>query len=392
MLGKDFRFDKKNPCSEGVMDAVRGYFQMEAPDPDAPDVVKLIHWGAGYYVNIPATKDPSGDPLGRKVHAQTLEQLSYVLWAWPKLKKWLPQELYDRCLELCLKQWEPAGAFEIPRLWSMDTYQANVGGKKKNPMGGKLHPYKGRHAPGHSIVPNLLMYEVAKRDDLKNPKQYLKAAIAQSKWIIKNIDWNDPRTTKGHRMSEHRTITNLVWMLQKYPEAAPNGLKAKIAEWVDVAISRADNMWDFRRYDLDKNWTIPKLNDVGNSIALPAILLSASWIVDEHAKDQRLRELSAASIDHVFGRNPRLAAAPSQPDKGFTGIERGWPRSHQHNVCARLETVRSSISALPGSEMYPFQPEGRYRHAEGWVNYGANWCLTLAYLKFDQHATTPDIN
>jgi hypothetical protein len=29
-------------------------------------------------------------------------------------------------------------------------------------MGGLLHPYKGRHAPGHSIVPNLLMHEVAK--------------------------------------------------------------------------------------------------------------------------------------------------------------------------------------------------------------------------------------
>lgn len=37
-------------------------------------------------------------------------------------------------------------------------------------MGGLLHPYKGLHAPGHSIVPNLLMHEVAKRDGLAAPK------------------------------------------------------------------------------------------------------------------------------------------------------------------------------------------------------------------------------
>jgi hypothetical protein len=40
--------------------------------------------------------------------------------------------------------------------------------------------------------------------------------------------------------------------------------------------------------------------------------------------------------------------------------------------------------------MYPFNPEGAYRHAEGWVNYGASWCISLAYLKFDAaFKTTP---
>ena len=71
-------------------------------------------------------------------------------------------------------------------------------------------------------------------------------------------------------------------------------------------------------------------------------------------------------------------------------MERGWPKQHTLNVCARLELCRGSISALPGSEMYPFNPEGNYRHAEGWVNYGASWCVSLAYLKFDAAAkTTP---
>lgn len=156
-----------------------------------------------------------------------------------------------------------------------------------------------------------------------------------------------------------------------------------------MALSRSDNLWDFRRYDLQDHWTIPKVNDVGNSLALPACLLSASWVVDP-GKRKRIEEIAYASIDHVWGRNPRLAAAPCDPKTGFPEVERGWPKSHAHNVCARLELCRGSISSLPGSEMYPFNPEGAYRHAEGWVNYGAAWCVSLAYLKLDRVAkTTP---
>jgi hypothetical protein len=39
--------------------------------------------------------------------------------------------------------------------------------------------------------------------------------------------------------------------------------------------------------------------------------------------------------------------------------------------------------------MFPFNPEGAFRHAEGWVNYGASWCVSLAYLQFDTTGTTP---
>jgi hypothetical protein len=74
---------------------------------------------------------------------------------------------------------------------------------------------------------------------------------------------------------------------------------------------------------------------------------------------------------------------------GFPEIERGWPIGHKLNVCARLETCRGSLSSGPGSEMFPFNPQGPYRHAEGWVNYGASWCISLAYLQFDRSQTTP---
>jgi hypothetical protein len=386
----NFKFDAKNPCSEGVMDAVHNYYKLEPPKANAPDVVKLIHWGAGYYLVNPATHDPSRDPDGRLIHSQTIEQVSYVVWAWPVLKQWLPQSFYDKCYALCLENWD--SSLEIDPWWNPETYisdrvMTTQGNSKKIVR----HPYKGRHAPGHSIVPNLMMYEVAKREGRADADQYLNAAVRQADWIIKNLDWNDPRTTKGHRMSEHRTIPNLVWLLQRYPDKAPKGLKEKITEWATIAVSRSDNLWDFRRYDLDTLWTIPSMNEVGNSLSLPAIATAASWVVDDPQLKHRLEELATASVDHVFGRNPQLAAAPHKPEMGFPEIEHGWPKGFRDNVCARLEKCRGSISSLPGTEMYPFNPEGTFRHPEGWVNYGASWCISLAYFKFDEDAATPSI-
>ncbi len=380
----DFKFDDKDPGAKGFMTAVRAYYDLEPPAEDAPDVVKLIHWGAGFYLVNPATKDPSKDPDPRQIHSQTVEQVAYVVWAWPELQKWLPRSFYEKCRDFCVQNWAPS--LEVGKWWEPSTYLTVEQITGDNPMGGLLHPYKGRHAPGHSIIPNLLMHEIAKRDGLADPNLYLIAAVKQAEWIVKNLDWNDPRTTKGHRMSEHRTIPSLVWLLQNYPNQAPLGLKEKITAWAEVAAKRSANMWDIRHFDDGDHWTVPKLNDVGNWAATPGIALAASWVVDDPALKSRMREIAVSHADAVFGRNPRLAAAPNKPETGFTGIERGWPKSYKDNVCARLERCRGSISSAPGSEMFPFNPEGAYRHAEGWVNYGAAWCLSLAYFEFDRHA------
>jgi hypothetical protein len=385
----DFAFTDKDPGGKGFMNSVRSYYDLEPTAANAPDVVKLIHWGAGFYLVNPLTHDPSKDPDKWKVHPQTVEQVAYVVWAWPALKKWLPESFYQRCRDFCFGYWKPS--LSVSSWWDPKTYLTPGDLTEGNPMGGLLHPYKGRHAPGHSIVPNLLMHEVAKREGRDDAALYLQAATEQAEWCVQNLDWNDPRTTKGHRMSEHRTIPNLVWLLQKYPESAPAGLKDKINAWVDVALSRSDNLWDYRRYDMQEHWSIPKLNDVGNLLSFPAIATAAGWVVEDPAKKARLEQLSTAAIDHVFGRNPRLAAAPAKPQMGFPEVERGWPKHYKENTCARLELCRGSLSSAPGTEMFPFHPEGPYRHEEGWVNYGASWCISLAYLMFDAKIqTTPN--
>ena len=410
VTARDFVYIR-DAAGPGVMDAVRGYYGLEAPNPNAPDVVKLIHWGAGYILMKPNGRDPSAsfDNDNSMIEPQTVEQIAYVLWAWPKLKQWLPQSFYDRCLEFCLKFWNmeggPRGHFtqggsgnkkgasplDISPWWNPETYMTTESFNKSIHNPGHMHPFKGRHAPGHSIVPNLLMYEVVLRERLDGAEVYLDAAVKQADWIIQNLDWNDPRTTKGHRLTEHRTIPNLVWLLQKYPHQAPDGLKDKITEWAEVAVSRSHNLWDFRKYS-EEMWTIPGMNEVGNSLGLPAIALSASWVVQDRKLKGELERIAFASVDHLFGRNPMLHASTPHPKQGFPEIERGWPKLYKLDTCARLETVRGNIATLPGSEMYPFQPGKRFRHLEGWCNYGATWCISLAYLSYDSMGTTPDIN
>ena len=98
----------------------------------------------------------------------------------------------------------------VPELWQPKTYLSVAALAGDNPTDGFLHPYKGRHAPGHSIEPNLLMHAVALREQRPDAPDYLAAAQTQARWIVEQLDWNDPRTTKGHRMSEHKTITGLV--------------------------------------------------------------------------------------------------------------------------------------------------------------------------------------
>ena len=384
VLSTEFKFDAKNPHPEGVMDAVKRYYtEIEPPRPGAPDVVQLIHWGLGYYLCNPETRDPSGDPLPKQLHPQTLEQFVYLLQAWPELKAWLPESFYQRCRDFTFANWEKVGLLKISPMWDAKTYLKVAELSGPNPTGGFLHPYKGRHAPGHSIQPNLMLYEVAKREGRTDARKYLEAAVVQAQWIIEQLDWNDPRTTKGHRMSEFKTITGLVWLLQKYPKESPAGLQAKIEEWARVAISRSDNLWDFRRFDLEENWTIPKLNEPGNLASFVAEALAASWVVKDPATKLRLQELACSHLDNLLGRNPKLAAAPEYPWQGWPLLERGWPKAFPDNTCARLETTRGSLSASPGSEMYPFNPNGAYRHAEGWVNFNASWNVALAYLKWD---------
>lgn len=359
------------PGDRDALRSTRKYFtELDGPvGQTVPDIIQLIHWGIGYYLVNPATADPSGDPLGYRIHPQTIEQLAFFLYAYPSMKEFLTPAFYEKVHATAFEQWEKTGLFEPFRV---------------------VGTLKGRECPGHSILPNLLMYEVARRENRPDADRFMKAAYAQTKWVLDSVDFNNPRTTKGQRMSEHKLMTGLVYFYQQYPQKAPKMLKNKINQWVDVVLSRSDNMWDFRRYD-DSLWTIPRhgdglatthagWNEPGNLAGFPACALAAASVVTDVRKRKRLEELAWAAQDNLFGRNPLNVSSPAHPNLGFTGLERGWPKHFKDDVCARLELVRGGLSSSVPTEMYPYQPSEDFRHPEGWTAFNASWNVGLAYM------------
>ncbi|WAC19601.1 discoidin domain-containing protein [Luteolibacter sp. SL250] len=391
---------KELTASAGFLPAIRRYYQnYDAPRSNAPDLVKILHFGMGVTLERPATKDWSGDERPEQIHSQTVEWAAWILYAWPVLREWLPQSFYDKVRDFAFAEWgkssgmgtttradDDPSSLEIDPLWHASTY----GTVDKS-------PFKGRHAPAHSIWPNLLMYQVALREGRPDAPIYLQAAKTQTQWLIDNLDWNDPRTTKGHRMSENKTMPGLVYFLRTYPTEAPSGLAAKIEQWADIMIARSANGYDFRRYDTT-DWSIPaasqKWNEPGNLAGFPACALAAaSTLGHAPAKQQRLRQISWAAIDCLFGRNPLRAASPGRPvtladgkPGGFPDVERGWPQLYTGQA-AYLESARGALCSGPGSEHFPNNPDAALRHPEPWTNFNAAWNLSLAYMAADLDGT-----
>ena len=377
----EIKYVPQNWAGPEVMRWCEMYFDnVEAPAKDAPDVIKLIHWAVGYYLAYYMEDEEKFGKLGG-----AMEQISYFLWAYPTMKEWIPESVYTEAKTAVFKYWEKAGRLGILWTWNAKHYPPITISDQK-----KLPPLAYDNAPGHTIIPNLLMYEVAKRDGIKDPEKYLNAAIAQAEFVINKVDFNNPLTTKAHRYSEHRTITALVWLLEAYPQKAPKGLKEKIQQWSDIMISRSDNMWDYRMLSPKDNiWTMLIMNDVGNLLCFPASAISANWVQTDAGKRARMEQISYAQIDAVFGRNPRMCAGVGEPNNGWKDVARGWPVAYKNDICARLELCRGSISTSCGSESYPFNPNGEYRHVEGWVMYGAVWLNSLAYMSFDKSGIKP---
>ncbi|WP_298239002.1 cellulase N-terminal Ig-like domain-containing protein [uncultured Algibacter sp.] len=360
ITSKDFKHIKDYKDDDPMFEA-KGYYT-DLPRlkcNNTPDLIQSIRFGVGWNLMNPYSADPSGDPLGKQLHPQTIEQFAYFLYGYPAYKKYIGKEFYNQVLDSTVKWWGKSGLFKVIT-------------KIGNP--------KGRHAPGHSIMPNLLMYEVAKRENLANAETYLKAAQDQTQWMLDNVDWNNPKFTKGQRMSEHKTIQGLAHFQYYYPELAPKGLQQKLVDWAEKAVSLSHNMWDFRKFD-EENYTLPGYNEAGNIIAFPACGLSVALTLEDGELKDRLVELAYAHYDNFMGRNPQNASSINHPDLGFEGVDVAWPfPDKRKDICARLEITRGSLSSLPGSEMYPFNPKGSPRHGEGWTAYNAGWNLTIAYL------------
>jgi len=338
---------------------------------DAPDLVKLIHWGADVIVSQGLT------------HELLKSQLAYFLYAWPWLKEYCPAQNYEAVRDFTFAHWNDAAC---DRRYPYDESTNHDLLELKTRIGST----KGCLPPGFSVEPNLLLYEVAKREGRSDAEKYFQAANRQAEWMIAHLDWNDPLVTKGQRMSEFVTMTGLAHLLAEYPDRAPAGLAEKINAWAEVVIRRSDNLWDFRKLNDGDGWTPmgekPQMwNEPGNVVGLPAALLAAKPFLTNSAMQMRIEQLVWSHFDNMFGRNPAGRHFSFDAPREIEGVEHGWFTYLQGGI-GRLANARFVFDGSPKNAAYPYHPEnGNTGWTEGWIQFNTPFNVSLAYLA---HAET----
>ncbi|SDT49439.1 glycoside hydrolase family 2 TIM barrel-domain containing protein [Jiangella sp. DSM 45060] len=355
-------------------DAVYEGLPVELPA-TTPEIVRLIHWAVEVYLDAEVD------------HTLLKEQLAAFLAAYPYLEEYIPRSVYERVRDYLFPIWGQ----ESKQRYAWHDYTPHTADLFQTYT--QIGTGKGEFPVGHSVLPNLHMYEVAVREGRDDAGAYLTAARDQAAWIIENVDPADPAVTKGQRQGEYHLITGLARFLAGHPEQAPAGAAAFVANWARTAVERSDNLWDFRRYS-DERWTIPSFtgggaedpNETGNVAGFPAAALAAAQVLGDDPLAGRLREIATAHVDNIFGRNPtgRHASFRGATDEwGFEGVDLGWYSEYQGGA-GRLQGARGVLDGSPKNAHYPFHPEaGNLGHSEGWVTFNTAWNEALAWRAAD---------
>ncbi|MCI4061335.1 hypothetical protein MRQ36_01600 [Micromonospora sp. R77] len=339
---------------------------------DTPEIIRLIHWAVESYLDAGVN------------HTLFKEQLAAFLYAYPYLSDHIPRSVYERARDYLFPLWGQDAKDRFA--WHDYTpHTANL-----FQVYTQVGTGKGEFPPGHSVWPNLMMYEVAKREGRADADRYLTAARDQAAWLVGNLDVAAPQTTKGQRQGEYHLITGLARFALTYPDQAPAGIRPFVQKWADVAIARSDNMWDFRRYS-DSRWTIPSFtggaaadpNETGNVAGFASPALAAATLLGTGPTRDRLRQIATAHVDNLFGRNPtgRHASYRAATGQwGFEGVELGWYSELQGGY-GKLQGVRGVLDGSPKNEHYPYNPQlGNIGWTEGWVTFNTAWNESLAWL------------
>ncbi|MFO7822630.1 MAG: discoidin domain-containing protein [Cyclobacterium sp.] len=330
--------------------------------PNTPDIIQLIHWDAD--VKVSQKLD----------HEMQKAELAHFLYAWPYLKKWLPEENLDRVYEYASSVWEKREVSEHSLSQYNRSPEHNLLTLKT-----QLGTTKGEMPPGFSVIPNLMMYEVSKRQNEPDADKYFDAAYRQMAWMIQNLDWEDPMTTKGQRMSEHMTMRAFAYFHTQYPDRAPAGLIEKVRDWARIALSRSDNMWDFRKYD-ETEWTPPGWNETGNILGFPAAAFAAMTLLEDKELIRDMEVLAWSHFENAFGRNPTGRHFSFKGPQEIEGVDLGWYSRHKGGI-GLLDEVPFVFDGSPKSFHYPNYPEaGDLGWTEGWVQFNTAFNLSMAYM------------
>lgn len=352
-----------------------------------PNIIWLIKYGVYRYYDLVANKNT-------KLHALIKGQLAYFLYLYPYITNYVTQEFYEQIRDFTIAQWSVETCSQT---W-YDTEDFYLIGTEINhnlfTTQNVIGNVKGVVPPGYAIMPNYLMWEVAKRDSLDTTiTQQFKTALDNNlNWLVNDVDLDDPRYTKGQRMSEYITMTSLTYVYESNPYICPTGTYEKIERWADVMISRSKNLWDYRQYSTVGDVTNSEstrwvnletsgglCNQPGGVAGFAGCCFSVSRVITDANKKERLKKMAMSHIDHVFGRNPHNKHFCYTASEDFEGVENNWFSRHEGGL-GNLNYVIGVLDGSPKEESYPYKPDANSGYTEGWVAFNTAWNTALAYL------------
>lgn len=329
-----------------------------------PDLVWLIKFGVTRYYDMCINK-------GVKLHGLIKCQLAYFLYAYPQLSEYVTRDFYELIRDFTIQQW----TIETTTLAWFDVAMNHNLLLTQNVVG----TIKGALPPGFAIIPNLLMYEVCKRDGLEYQK-YFDSAYNNCSWCISGINLDEPQYFKGQRMSERILHLGLAYFQKYYHSLAPLGLLDRINKNIDLIIQRSNNLWDFKRYD-DTLWVgSGTMNECGNVAGTPSVCYAYAELISDTNKKKRLEEIAIAHFDNIFGRNPSGMHFCNKATSEFEGSDVNWYTRYQGGA-GNLQYCRGMLDGSPKEASYPYEPNADLGYTEGWIAFNTAWMDSIAYME-----------
>lgn len=341
-----------------------------------PNIIWLIKFGVTRYYKW-ATEN------NIQLHALIKGQVAYFLYLYPHITDYITREFYEQIRDFTISQWSINSCnktwYDVGSNYhNLFSTQSLVGG------------VKGCLPPGFAIVPNLMMYEVLKRDGIDGYQDYLDSAINNLTWLL-GLDLTDSKYTKGQRMNEYIVIHSLTYMYEMYSNLCPSNTYQTILNISKTFISRSNNIWDYRQYrtknDLSSNtstlWVNEETsgglcNQPGNVAGFLGVCLMLARVIDDDIISNKLKQIGISHIDHVYGRNPTGRHLCYKATTDFEDAKLGWI-THMNGI-ANLEWCEGALDGSPKEASYPYNPSADAGYSESWVAFNTAWNMSLAYL------------
>lgn len=347
---------------------------------DCPNIIWLMKFGVTRYHDLNVNK-------GVNLHALIKGQIAYFLYLYPHISNYVDATWYQTIRDWCISIWSVTSC---NKAW----YEVD-GGINHNlfTTQAKIGTVKGNLPPGYAIVPNLMMYEVCKRDGLPSASQFLTAAKNNIAWLVNSVDLTDPANTKGQRMNEYITFHALTYAYEMYSEHCPANTYQKIITVARTLINRSNNLWDYTKYDSARWVNLETTGGLCNNpgyVGMMGVYFALARVITNADLIDRLKELAVAHHDHGFGRNPLGRCFDYKATEDFDGAKLGWVSRHPGGY-GHSGSCIGVLDGSPKEENFPYDPSGSTGYTEGWVAFNSPWNMALAYLNGENESITDGI-